>query len=95
MTLLAHLTIDRAFVPSILDPLTVWALFESLCRSVGSCHLQDHWTDVKPGDCGNVRALRSELWIVILGPEVPGARPDVACGPSRASGCSKFSLLHA
>jgi hypothetical protein len=73
-----------------------FALFESsMYRSVGSGHLQDHRADVEPGDCGNVRALRSELRLVILGPKVQGARSDVARQTPRASGRSKFGLLHA
>ena len=64
-------------------------------RSVGSGHLQDHRANVKSGDCGNVRALRGELRIVIPGPKVQGTRPDVTRRPPRTSGRSKFGLLHA
>jgi hypothetical protein len=64
-------------------------------RFVGSGHLQDHRTDVESGDRGNVRALRSELRFVVLGPTVQGTCPDPARRSPRTFGRPKFGLLHA
>ena len=101
MSLRAHCDKRSCIVVSILDRLgrlkrsydltrpnafDVFTFFQSsVYRPVGFGHLQDHRADVKPGDCGNVRTVRGELRIVIPGPKVQGARPDVACRPSRAS----------
>jgi len=68
---------------------------EPIVTKTGSSHIQNHWSDGKPRDRGDVRAVGGQLRLALPRSALPRARPDTVSRSSCPPGRGESGVFHA